>query len=161
MDFKNNTKHRYKTIQGLRSFKNTLPTNIKKIIIKKGNIYSKILDNWRSIVGDDLFKICYPKSFKNSSKFGDGYLNIMIQRGKEVELEYSKNTILKKINNYFENQTVKRIKITTFNGELQKNIEKKNKKTVTKNKYIKKISSIKNDKIKNSLNELSELFSKK
>ena len=32
MDFKNNTKHRYKTIQGLRSFKNTLHKEVKKIM---------------------------------------------------------------------------------------------------------------------------------
>ena len=56
MEFKNNTKHRYKTIQGLRSFKNTLPKDVKKIISKKGHIYSETLDNWRYIVGDELFK---------------------------------------------------------------------------------------------------------
>ena len=38
MHFKNNTKQRFKTIQGLRSFKDTLPKNIKKIIKKKGHI---------------------------------------------------------------------------------------------------------------------------
>ena len=68
MEFKNNTKHRYKTIQGLRSFKNTLPKNIKKIISKKGHIYSETLDNWRYIVGDELFKVCFPKSYKNSNR---------------------------------------------------------------------------------------------
>ena len=51
MDFKNNTKHRYKTIQGLRSFKNTLPKEVKKIISKKGHIYSETLHKWKSIVG--------------------------------------------------------------------------------------------------------------
>ena len=70
MRFKSNTKQRTKTIQGLRSFKNTLPTKIKKIIVKKGHIYSETLDNWRYIVGNDLFKVSYPKSFKNSNKLG-------------------------------------------------------------------------------------------
>ena len=36
MEFKYNTKQRIKTIQGLRSFKDALPTNIRKIIKKKG-----------------------------------------------------------------------------------------------------------------------------
>ena len=58
MVFKHNIKQRHKTIQGLRSFKDTLPTNIKKIIKKKGYIYSETLDNWRKIVGSELFKIC-------------------------------------------------------------------------------------------------------
>ena len=69
MQFKNNTKRGNATIQGLRSFKDTLPKNVKKIINKKGHIYSETLSNWRYIVGDDLFKICYPKTFKNSNKF--------------------------------------------------------------------------------------------
>ena len=57
MEFKYNTKQRTKTIQGLRSFKDTLPKDIKKIIIKKGHIYSETLDNWRYIMGDKLFKV--------------------------------------------------------------------------------------------------------
>ena len=62
MYIKNNTKQRYRSIQGLRSFKDTLPKNIKKIISKKGYIFSETLNNWKYIVGQDLFKICYPKS---------------------------------------------------------------------------------------------------
>ena len=70
MQFKNNTKQRFRTIQGLRSFKDTLPKNIKKIIKKKGHIFSETLNNWKYIVGNEIFQICYPKSFKNSNKFG-------------------------------------------------------------------------------------------
>ena len=40
-----------KTIQGLRSFSDTLPKNIKKIIKKKGHIYSETLNNWKYIAG--------------------------------------------------------------------------------------------------------------
>ena len=69
MQFKNNTKQRNSVIQGLRSFRDTLPKNIKKIINKKGHIYSETLNNWKYIVGEKLFKICYPKSFKNSKEF--------------------------------------------------------------------------------------------
>ena len=101
MQFKNNTKQRYNSIQGLRSFKDTLPKNIKKIIKKKGHIFSETLNNWKYIVGDDLFKVCYPKSFKNSNKLRAGYLLIMVKRGHEVDMEYSKKQILDKINNYF------------------------------------------------------------
>ena len=43
MEFKYNTKQRTKTIQGLRSFKDTLPKKIKKILNKKGHIYSETL----------------------------------------------------------------------------------------------------------------------
>jgi len=90
MSLKYNTKQRYKSIQGLRSFKNTLPTKVKRIIDKKGHMYSETLDNWKYIVGQELFKVCYPKSFKSSNKLGGSCLNIMVKRGNEVDLEYSK-----------------------------------------------------------------------
>ena len=92
MSYKNNIKQRNKTIQGLRSFKDTLPTSIKKIIKKKGHIFSETLSNWRYIVGNELFKVCYPKSFKNSNKLNESILQIMVKRGHEIDLEYSKST---------------------------------------------------------------------
>ena len=101
MHFKNNTKQRFKTIQGLRSFKDTLPKNIKKIIKKKGHIFSETLNNWKYIVGDNLFQICYPKSFKNSNKFEVSTLQIMVKRGHEIDLEYSKKIIMDKMNSFF------------------------------------------------------------
>ena len=160
MSLKYNTKQRYKTIQGLRSFKDTLPTKIKKIINKKGHIYSETLDNWRYIVGDELFKVCYPKSFKNSNRLGVSCLNIMVKRGHEVDMEYSKKIIMNKMNIFFGNNVVEKIKLITFEGEQEK-FKEKTQKNVTKSKYIKKISGIKNEKIKNSLTELSKLFKKK
>ena len=160
MKFKNNTKHRYKTIQGLRSFKNTLPINVKKIISKKGHIYSETLDNWRSIVGADLFKVCFPKSFKNSNRFSSSYLSIMVKRGHEVDLEYSKKLILDKLNSYLGYNAVEKLKFISFEGEELKLKEKINK-DATNNKYKEKISKIKNDKVKKSLIELSKYFKKK
>ena len=90
MQFKKYTKQRNTSIQGLRSFKDTLPKNIKKVINKRGLIYSETLNNWKYIVGDNLFKVCYPKSFKNSNRFGVATLLIMVKRGHEVDLEFSK-----------------------------------------------------------------------
>ena len=160
MSLKYNIKQRYRTIQGLRSFKDTLPTNLKKIINKKGRIYSQTLDNWKYIVGDDLFKVCYPKSFKNSNRLGVGCLNIMVKRGHEVDIEYSKKKIMTKMNVFFGNSVVEKIRLVTFEGEQEK-FKEKTQKHVTKSKYIRKISSIKNEKIKKSLIGLSKLFKEK
>ena len=157
MQYKSNSKQRYRSIQGLRSFKDTLPTKIKKILKKKGHIFSETLDNWRYIVGDELFKVCYPKSFKSSNKFGASTLSIMVKRGHEVEMEYSKNEIIKKINIYFNDRIVEKIKVITFDGS-QKIFKREIIKDVTKNQYTKKIADIKNEKIKNSLLELSKLL---
>ena len=160
MSLKYNTKQRYKTIQGLRSFKNTLPTKVKRILDKKGRIYNETLDNWKYIVGDELFKVCYPKSFKSSNKLGGSYLNIMVKRGNEVDLEYSKKNIMNKINAYFGYEAVKNIKLNTFEGQYEKTNEKKVV-NATKREHIKKIDNIKNDKIKKSLLELSKIFKPK
>jgi len=160
MEFKSNTKQRNRTIQGLRSFKDTLPIKVRRIIKKKGHIYSETLDNWRYIVGDELFKVCYPKSVKSSNKLSASILNIMVKRGHEVDMEYSKNLISEKINKFFGYNVVEKIKLITFEGDQEK-FRKRIKKNVTKNEYLKKISSIKNDKIKNSLIELSKYFKKK
>ena len=160
MEFKYNTKQRTKTIQGLRSFKDTLPKKIKKILNKKGHIYSETLENWRYIVGNELFEVCYPKSFKNSNKLGASCLNIMVKRGHEVDVEYSKKSIINKMNSFFGYNIVEKVKLITFEGDQEK--FKKNKSTdVTKSQHIDKISTIKNDKIKNSLIELSKLYNKK
>ena len=159
MQFKNNTKQRFKTIQGLRSFKDTLPKNIKKIIKKKGHIFSETLNNWKYIVGDDLFQICYPKSFKNSNKFGVSTLQIMVKRGHEIDLEYSKKIIMDKMNSFFGYAVVEKLKFISFD-DAQTKFKKldTNENHVTNNKYADRINSIKNDKIKKSLLELTKLF---
>ena len=157
MSLKYNTKQRYKSIQGLRSFKNTLPTKIKRIIDKKGHMYSETLENWKYIVGEELFKICYPKSFKSSNKLGGSYLNIMVKRGNEVDLEYSKKNIINKMNAYFGYEAVKNIKLNTFDREFEKS-NKKKLVNATKREHIKKIENIKNDKIKKSLLELNKIY---
>ncbi len=161
MQSKNNSKQRFKSIQGLRSFKDTLPKKIKKVISKRGHIYSETLNNWKYIAGEKLFKICYPKSFKNSNKFSVSTLLIMVQRGHEVEVEYSKNQIMDRMNNFFKEEVVKRIRFTSF--EENKIEEKKNLQTtnVTNNRYISKIKDVKNDKIKKSLMELTKVFKKR
>ena len=160
MQFKNSSKKRY--VQGLRSFRDTLPKNIKKIINKKGHIYSETLNNWKYMVGDNLFKICYPKSFKSSNRFGVSTLLVVVKRGHEVDLEYSKKEIMDKMNSFFGYFVVEKLKFINFDDNknilfTQKNIEK----NVTIKKYQNKINDIKNDKIKKSLIELTKVFKQK
>jgi len=159
MQFKKYTKQRNNSIQGLRSFKDTLPKNIKKVINKKGHIYSETLSNWKYVVGDDLFKVCYPKSFKNSNRFGVSTLLIMVKRGREVDLEYSKKEIMDKMNSFFGYKVVEKLKFISFNDEGKILIkEDDQKENVTNKKYHKKINDVKNEKIKKSLLELTKVF---
>ena len=150
------------TIQGLRSFKDTLPKNIKKVISNRGQVYSETLNNWRLIVGDNLFKVCYPKSFKNSNKFGVGTLIIMVKRGHEVDLEYSKKKIIEKMNIFFGKTIIEKIKFLSFEEEQKISLNTKSfKNNVTKNRYQIKISDVKNEKVKKSLLELTRVFKEK
>ena len=162
MSYKNNINQRNSSFQGLRSFKDTLPTIVKKIINKKGHIYSETLSNWKYIVGDELFKVCYPKTFKNSNRFGVSTLLIMVKRGHEVDLEYSKKEILDKMNSFFGYSVVEKLKFVSFDDK-QKNFTKREigKENVAINKYQSKINDVKNDKIKKSLIELTRVFKKK
>ena len=162
MQFKKYTKQRSGSIQGLRSFKDTLPKNIKKVINKKGHIYSETLNNWKYIVGENLFNICYPKSFKNSNKFGVSTLLVMVKRGNEVDLEYSKKEIMNKMNSFFGYSVVENLKLTSFDDEkIFPKIEKINDQNVTNDKYQKKIKDVKNEKIRKSLIELTKVFKEK
>ena len=162
MQFKKYTKQRSSSIQGLRSFKDTLPKNIKKVINKKGHIYSETLNNWKYIVGDNLFKICYPKSFKSSNRFGVSTLMIMVKRGHEVDLEYSKKQVMDKMNSFFGYEVVEKLKFISFENENEILPEENNQElNVTNNKFKKKINDVKNEKIRKSLIELTKVFKEK
>jgi len=136
-----------------------LPIKARGIINKKGRIFSETLDNWKQIVGEELFQVCYPKSFKSANRMSLSILSIMVKRGHEVDMEYSKKEIIQKMNKFFGYNVVDNIKLITFEGD-QKRFKKNIRMHVTKSEYESKISSIKNDKIKNSLLELSKYFKK-
>ena len=162
MQSKNNTKQRNASIQVLRSFKDTLPKNVKKIINKKGHVYSETLSNWKYLVGSELFKICYPKTFKNSNKFGVSTLVVMVKRGHEVDVEYSKKDILYKMNNFFGYDVVEKLKFISFDDEQKTNSSNETKSNnVAISRYRDKIKDVRNEKIKKSLTELTKVYKKK
>ena len=162
MQFKNNTKQRNTSIQGLRSFKDTLPKNLKKIINKKGHVYSETLSNWKYLVGNELFKVCFPKTFKNSNRFGVSTLVVMVKRGHEVDVEYSKKNILDKMNNFFGYDVVEKLKFISFDDEQKTNSSNETKSNnVAISRYRDKIKDVRNEKIKKSLTELTKVYKKK
>ena len=152
MQFKKYTKQRSRSIQGLRSFKDTLPIKVKKIINKKGSIYPEILNNWKYMAGNDLFDICYPNKFKSSNTFRGSTLEVMVDRGCEVDVEYSKKTIINKINSFFGYVAVERIKIIAFEKKEKNNLEKI--KIGSKKDFSKNLKNIKNTNLKNALIDL-------
>ena len=114
MRYKNNTRQRRKSIQGLRSFKDTLPKKIRQTFLEKGKLYSKITNNWKIIVGSDLYNACKPISFKNTKNSDIKRLSIMVIRGHETEVEYSREFIKDKVNNFLGYEFINKIKLINY-----------------------------------------------
>ena len=161
MHIKNNIRQKTFYIQGLRSFKNSLPKNVKKILNKKGFVYSEILNRWNYLVGNEISKVSFPKTFKPNGKNAPGTLIISAQRGNEISVEYSKNIIIEKINSFFGYKILNNIRLETFNN-LKKNINNK-KMQISKNtteKFKDSLKSLNNEKIKKSLIKLINAIQK-
>ena len=161
MHIKNNIKQKTFYIQGLRSFKNSLPKNVKKILNKKGFVYSEILNRWNYLMGNEISKVSFPKTFKPSGKNVPGTLIINVQRGNEVNVEFSKNIIIEKINGFFGYKILNNVRLETFNN-LKENINKKKMHISANNKakFKDSLKSLNNEKIKKSLIELINVIQK-
>jgi hypothetical protein len=86
----------------------------------------------------------------------------MVKRGHEVEIEYSKKQIMERMNTFFQDLVVEKIKFASFNDEIKTVTKNKDQKiSETNSKYHKKISGVKNEKIKKSLIEFTKVFKKK
>ena len=161
MHIKNNIKQKTFYIQGLGSFKNSLPKNVKKILNKKGFVYSEILSRWNYLVGNEISKVSFPKTFKPSGKNAPGILIISVQRGNEINIEFSKNTIIEKINSFFGYKVLNNVRLETFNN-LKENINRKKMHISANNKakFKDSLKSLNNEKIKKSLIELINVIQK-
>jgi len=161
MHHKQNNKESKTYVQGLRSFGNTLPRGIKKILKKNGYNYSEIISKWNLLVGKDISNCCYPKSIKMSRENKNGALILLVERGNEINVEYSKKDIINKINSYFGYQLISEIRLQTFSPINKKEREKeKNIISNSPKKFEKKINEIKNKDIRDSLSQLLKIAKK-
>ena len=159
MHHKRNNKESKTYVQGLRSFGNTLPRGIKQILKKNGYNYSEIISKWNLLVGKDISNYCYPKSIKMSRENKNGALVILVERGNEINVEYSKKEIINKINSYFGYQLISEIRLQTF-SPISKKEKEKNIISNSPKKFEKKINEIKNKDIRDSLSQLLEIAKK-
>ena len=153
MHYKQNNKESKTYVQGLRPFGNTLPRGLKGILKKNGYNYSEIISKWNMLVGKDISSCSYPKSIKMKKGDSNGTLILVIKRGDEINIEYSKKEIINKINSYFGYKLINEIKLQTINSESRKI---KNKNTLDKfsKNFEEKINKIKKKNIRNSLSQL-------
>ena len=159
MHYKRNNKESKTYVQGLRSFGNTLPRGIKQILKKNGYNYSEIISKWNLLVGKDISNYCYPKSIKMSRENKNGALVLLVERGNEINVEYSKKDIINKINSYFGYQLISEIRLQTF-SPISKKEKEKNIINNSPKKFDKKINEIKNKDIRDSLSQLLKIAKK-
>jgi len=159
MHYKQNNKESKTYVQGLRPFGNTLPRGVKGILKKNGYNYSEIISKWNLLVGKDISNCCYPKSIKMSRENKNGALIVLVERGNEINVEYSKKEIINKINSYFGYQLISEIRLQTSNSANKKEI-KENTLDKSSKKFREKINEIKNKDIRDSLSQLLKIAKK-
>ena len=156
MHYKQNSKEIKSYVQGLRSFGNSLPRSVKGILKKNGYNYSEIISKWNFLVGKDIANFCFPKSIKISQENKNGTLILAVERGDEINAEYSKKKIIDKINSYFGYKLIDQIRLQTYNSKRKK--EKKQHILRESSKiFEKKINEIKNKDIRDSLSQLLDV----
>ena len=156
MHHRRNNRESKTYVQGLRSFGSTLPHSVKSILKKNGYNYSEIINKWNFLVGEDISSYCYPKSIKMSRENKNGTLVLLVERGNEINVEYSKKDIINKINSYFGYRLISEIRLQTF-SPINKKEKEKNIINDSPKKFEKKINEIKNKDIRDSLSQLLKI----
>ena len=121
-----------------------------------------VIKNWKEIVGDDIAKNCWPiKIFFSDGNNSNGKIAIKVKRGWSLEIEYKNQEIIEKLNQYFGYKAISKINIIQnfeeYTVESKKNkIEKK----ITKKKFFKEITNIKQPKLQKALLKLDKTLFK-
>ena len=127
--------------QGLRPLQSLLSENVKKILKKDGFVYFEIIKNWKNIVGEKMFKDVSPVKIKKINN--ENILSINVNKNVMIEIEYSRDQIIEKINGYLGFNAIHKIQINSIDESF-----KIKKKFILSNNILKKISEIKNKNLK-------------
>jgi len=128
--------------QGLRPLQSLLPENAKKILKKDGFVYFEIIKNWKNIVGEKLFKDTAPLKIKKINN--ENIISINVNKNIMIEIEYSRDQIIEKINSYLGFNAINKIQIITKDSSF----EIKKKKIILNENILKKINEIKSKNLK-------------
>ena len=158
MHSKNNNKSQT-FIQGLRPFSSSIPKTLKKHLRKGGYNYSNIVDNWTKMVSKKIADACYPITVKMGKEMREGTLVLNVIHGKELEVEYEKNEIMDKINSFFGYKCISNVvlKIVQDTVKPKKNFPK----IKDFSKIEDKMSKVKDDTLKSSLNNFLKAFNER
>ncbi|MFM7943709.1 MAG: DciA family protein [Candidatus Fonsibacter sp.] len=127
--------------QGLRPLQSLLSENVKKILKKDGFIYFEIIKNWKNIVGEKMFKDVSPVKIKKINN--ENILSINVNKNVMIEIEYSRDQIIEKINGYLGFNAIHKIQINSIDASF-----KIKKRFTLSDNILKKINEIKNKNLK-------------
>ena len=128
--------------QGLRPLQSLLSENVKKILKKDGFVYFEIIKNWKNIVGEKMYKDVIPFKIKKTNN--ENILSINVNKNIMIEIEYSRDQIIEKINSYLGFNAINKIQIIS----KEPSFELTKKKIVLSVNILKKINEIKNNNLK-------------
>jgi len=142
------------------------------IYSKKGYVEGQILTNWLNIVGSEFSSCSVPDGvvFSMNKKY-DATLKIRVSSDKIFEVDFLKETIIERINNYFGYNAIGRITIKQYvpslssevdathveKNKINKDIEFDQDKAII-NDYSEEINEIEDDSLKDILNDISKLL---
>ena len=153
---------KFRTQSYFKQIGDTLPKILKTKLKKANFVDISVIKNWKEIVGDDIAKNCWPiKIFFSDGNNSNGKIAIKVKRGWSLEIEYKNQEIIEKLNQYFGYNAISKINIIQnfeeYTVESKKNkIEKK----ITKKKFFKEITNIKQPKLQKALLKLDKTLFK-
>jgi hypothetical protein len=103
--------------QGLRPLQSLLSENVKKILKKDGFVYFEIIKNWKNIVGEKMFKDVSPVKIKKINN--ENILSINVKKNVMIEIEYSRDQIIEKINGYLGFNAIHKIQINSIDKSFK------------------------------------------
>ena len=159
MHSKNNNKtHMF--LQGLRPFSSSIPKTLKRYLRKSGYNYSNIVDNWTKMMSKKISDVCYPIKVKMGKDMKNGNLVLNVIHGKELEIEYAKREIIDKINSFFGYNCINQVTLKIVQNEINSK-SKVFPKIKNLAKIEEKMKKIKNNDLKNSLNDFLKAFNER
>ena len=151
--------NKYKLYQGLKPIKSVLPKQILKLNQEQGSSINEIKKNWLLIIGEDLAKISTPEKIKQSTNNHNRILFINVPKQFLLEIDYSRDYIIEKLNSYFGYNYIKKIIINPF--KLKESNEKKIRQCPIIGEDIsKKINLIKDEKLQNEFKNFFDKYEK-
>jgi hypothetical protein len=112
------------------------------------------------MVSKKISDACYPVTVKMGKNMRDGNLFLNVIHGKELEVEYDKKEIMDKINSFFGYKCISHVTLKIIQNTVNKDV-KVFPKIKNFSEIKKKMSTVNNNDLKNSLNNFLKAFNER